>query len=304
MNDLILLLTELITKVFSLDIGYIISIDADNGTCSVKTSNLQTVTCPLVLQNGYSDLSSQAVWGEFSLPTVGSFVFIIYENGRPSIISPYLGYKNFEKIYSDGKLKINRIADAEDSTLTAETKLLSGEKLLRSIKFGDLFFDKLGNILFDFSKEIVLRCGPRDSNNIISSPEMMVRIGKVKDTNGNEKIDGDGEKIKIDVDSNITNKLTLNEIGKWRIENSNGSITIKSDGIVIHNDGARLVARKEDETISDNSLDPAFWSWVTSVNNFCTAVSAALGIPFGVKPPTELKGKINEGNTKFLCSND
>jgi hypothetical protein len=59
----------------------------------------------------------------------------------------------------------------------------------------------------------------------------------------------------------------------------------QKDGKVIHNQGARLVARKDDETKSNITIDQAFWGWVN-------AVSAALGIP---TPPTTLTTKIDEG---------
>lgn len=56
------------------------------------------------------------------------------------------------------------------------------------------------------------------------------------------------------------------------------------DGEVIHNQGSRLVARKNDETISNATLDPAFWTWI-----------AAVGSALGITPPTTFTGKVNDG---------
>ena len=65
-------------------------------------------------------------------------------------------------------------------------------------------------------------------------------------------------------------------------------IWCNKDGEVIHNDGDRLVARKDDETLSNVTIDPVFWAWITAVNS-------ALGLP-PASLPTALKCLIDDGS--------
>jgi phage gp45-like len=62
------------------------------------------------------------------------------------------------------------------------------------------------------------------------------------------------------------------------------------DGKVIHNDGDRLVARKDDETESNITIDETFWTWIN-------AVAGALGI---TPAPPSLTSKISEGTDEVL----
>lgn len=67
-------------------------------------------------------------------------------------------------------------------------------------------------------------------------------------------------------------------------------VKLTKDGIVIHNEGGRQVARNGDEVKSDITVDQAFWTWVS-------AVSTALGI---TPPPTTLTAKIADGTDEVL----
>jgi hypothetical protein len=62
--------------------------------------------------------------------------------------------------------------------------------------------------------------------------------------------------------------------------------------------GNTPVARKDDATVVTTSTDATTMAWIASIQTFCVAVSARIGVPYvGIKP-SELRGKIVEGSEK------
>ncbi len=295
MNELISAILDIVQKIFGVDVGYIINVNFDSGKCTVKTMRNQTIDCELTIPNGYSDFDNKVAWGDFSFPTNGTFVLILYENGKPYLIQNFLGYKKINEIYDNGKLTVNRIPDAEDSSLTTETKIKQGEKFLRSIGFGDIFLDKLANILLDTEKEVMIRIGDRNASNIINSPDITMRVGRVKDSAGDLKLDANNKEIKVEIEHDTNNHLILNEDGDWTIENASASVEVKSDGTVVVNGGNIEVARNGDAIMVPFSKDdnPAWHTWFLAINGMIP------GYP-GVNGSAQMDGIIVEGNPNLL----
>jgi hypothetical protein len=98
----------------------------------------------------------------------------------------------------------------------------------------------------------------------------------------------DAYQLAIGVDDGIEPEVAEGEKEIYSYEAHGGPKLAKtrwnSDGEVIHNDGERLVARKDDETTSDITIDETFWTWI-----------AAVGSALGLTPPESFTGKINDG---------
>ncbi|MDD5589358.1 MAG: hypothetical protein PHP92_04860 [Candidatus Nanoarchaeia archaeon] len=297
------LLRDLIKEIFQLQVGYIDEVDEDAGFCYVKVSHGERYKCDVSFHHAYSDIDNQKTWGDFSVPSRGTLVLISLRGKQPTIITMLTGYKNFENVYSND-LKINRpkIPVASRLTLVDEDKMAIGEKLIRSIGIGDIFLDYFGNLVLDSSREIIIRIGDRDVNNKITTKESTLRFGRVRnDTDGEEKLDSGGKKIKLELIHNTNNKITLNESGVWKIENANASIEIRDDGVVVVNGGSLRVARKDDPTLSDATMDTDFWTKYVPAH-IHSAVTPGQGVSGPPVPPTptQLVGIISEGNENLL----
>ena len=182
MNEALL---HLIFKIFHFATGDITDVDLDNNKCTVKIDNVSPVECDLFFSKAHGHTATSTVWGHIDYPSVGDLAFILFHNEQPYIIHYVTGYKNLNDVYENGKLKLNRIKDSEDTDTTPDEKLKIGEFLLRSLGLGDIFFDKFGNIVLDTHKEFVIRIGDRTSDHTISNSDVTLRIGKIKDSSGN-----------------------------------------------------------------------------------------------------------------------
>jgi hypothetical protein len=278
---------DLIAKMFGLSVGVILEVDLDNEECIVKIHDVGQKTCKLSLPHAHSEKTSQTVWGHINYPSPGDFALILLDKEQPEIIQYVNGKENIADIYNNGKLAINRIADSEDTDKTPDARLKVGEFILRSIGLGDIFFDKFGNIILDTDKELVMRFGNRDSANKITTPETTLRVGKVKGTDGNTKKVG-GKEIKLELVFKTNNQVTLDEDGKWNIENANASIAIQNDGKIIVNGGSTEVARNGDDV------------QVTLGAGTYTNMTVG-GQPLVVTTPQNIDGTIQEGNENLLC---
>ena len=291
-------LKELMRLVFYMEIGYVSEIDVNNETCKVIVSHGEIYTCDIPFMNAYGTLQNdKKIWGDLSILDEGTMVLLL-RRGKKAIISGILtGYNNKDDIYSEkGQVKINRttIPTTDRLDLDDEDRLVVGEKLIRSKAFTDLFWDYFGNLVLDSSKEFIIRIGDRDSDNKISSPETTLRIGRVRDDTGNEKIDSGAKKIKMELVFNDKNKLTLNEDGQWEIETENPSgdnakLTIQNDGKIVINGGNIEIARNGD----DVGIDSVFKTWLNTHTHS------------GASPPNSPYtgsdvGQIAEGNPNLL----
>lgn len=94
-------------------------------------------------------------------------------------------------------------------------------------------------------------------------------------------------KVAVAVDDGIESEVDEGEYEVYSSENGEKKAKTRwnKDGEVIHNDGERLVARKDDETTSDITIDQTFWTWI-----------AAVGSALGITPPESFTGKVNEGS--------
>lgn len=297
------LLRDIVKEIFQLQIGYIDEVDEDAGFCYVNVSHGERYKCDIAFHQGYSDVDDQKTWGDFSVPSRGTLVLISLRGKQPTILTMLTGYKNFASVYGND-LKVNRvmIPASDRLTLVDEDKLVAGEKILRSIGIGDIFWDYFGNILLDSSREVIIRIGDRDAQNKITTKESTLRFGRVRnDTDGEEKLDSGGKKIKLELVHNTNNRLTLNESGVWKIENANASIEIRNDGVVIVNGGSIRVARKDDPTLSDATMDADFWTKYVPAHVH-SAVTPGQGISGPPVPPTptQLVGIISDGNENLL----
>lgn len=99
----------------------------------------------------------------------------------------------------------------------------------------------------------------------------------------------DAFQIGIGVDDGIEPEVDEGEKEIYSYEKHGGpklaKVKLDKDGNVIHNDGDRLVARQDDETTSDLTIDEVFWTWI-----------AAVGSALGISPPTTLTTKISGGS--------
>jgi hypothetical protein len=249
---------DLIKKVYRISTGIIDSININTGKCVVKLDNVDLIECDISYSKANTDSDVGIVWGNISYPSIGDYVIVFFEAGTPYIIESTTGYKNVNEIYDNGKVTINRIPDSDD-TEAVDSKLKLGEFLLRSIGLGDIFFDKFGNIVCDSSKEFVIRIGDRDSDNIIASPETTLRIGKIKDSNGDIKVDDGNKKIKFELIFNNNNKLVLNEVGQWTISNNSTSIILQDDGKI-------LINGNNDNLVTYSTLNTALQGLVSGIN--------------------------------------
>lgn len=66
-------------------------------------------------------------------------------------------------------------------------------------------------------------------------------------------------------------------------------VKLTLDGKVVHNEGERLVARKDDEILLTPETDPEFF-----------VLMAAVAALVGLDPPTKVTGKITEGTDEVL----
>jgi hypothetical protein len=247
-------LITLISAYHNAGIGIINDVDLDNEKITVILDNKNEVECDLFFPYCHIYNKDKTAWGHISYPSKGDFAIIGMYKGQPTILQWINGKENIEDVYENGKLKINRIKDSEDTDTVLDEKMKIGEILLRSIGLGDLFFDKFGNIILDTEKEFIMRFGNRDSDYKISSPETQLRIGKVKDINGVEKVDGDNKKIKLEVIYNTGNALILNEEGKWHIKNNNADIIINASGeIELDNGNSSVVLQTDGKVIIENA---------------------------------------------------
>lgn len=103
----------------------------------------------------------------------------------------------------------------------------------------------------------------------------------------------DAYQLAIGVDDGIEPEVDEGEKEIYSYSKHGGPKLAKTrwnkDGEIIHNDGERLVARKDDETTSDIIIDETFWT-------FITAVASALGLT----PPESLTCKISDGTDEVL----
>jgi len=103
----------------------------------------------------------------------------------------------------------------------------------------------------------------------------------------------DAYQLAIGVDDGIEPEVDEGEKEIYSYSKHGGPKKAKTrwnkDGEIIHNDGDRLVARKDDETTSDITIDETFWT-------FITAVASALGLT----PPESLTCKISDGTDEVL----
>lgn len=99
----------------------------------------------------------------------------------------------------------------------------------------------------------------------------------------------DAFKMSVGVDDGIEPEVDEGEKEAYSYDRHGGSKLARTKwdktGNVIHNEGARLVARKEDATISNATVDPAFWTFI-----------AAVGAALGITAPTGFTGKVNDGS--------
>jgi len=215
MNDISL--QDVMAKFFDLEEGHIVDVDLDKEIASVKVNGITVDNCAFYFPNAHSNLKKSIAWGLFDYPSIGDIVLIFKYKNQPYIIKNLSGYKNIQSIYKEGKLQINRISDEEDEDTSLEEELRKGELFLRSLGMGDIFLDKLGNIIVDTHKEIIFRIGDRDNGYKISEPEIILRVGRIKDDNGEEKKDNEDKKIKVELQLNNETKLILNEDGVWKL---------------------------------------------------------------------------------------
>lgn len=106
----------------------------------------------------------------------------------------------------------------------------------------------------------------------------------------------DGDIIDWDIHGN---KVHFSETGILITASSGATVNIKQDGNIVLNEGTLDVARKTDSIVSGTEVPgaPNFWEWVSAVNTFIVAASAALGISWIYpNPPTKLDGTITTGN--------
>ena len=102
----------------------------------------------------------------------------------------------------------------------------------------------------------------------------------------------DAFKVGVAVDDGIEPEA---EEGEYEIYSSEGGskkarVKCDADGNVVHNEGSRLVARKDDPVISNMTSDPVFWTWLA----MAATVLSKMGVTAPI--PTSLTGKISEGS--------
>jgi len=102
----------------------------------------------------------------------------------------------------------------------------------------------------------------------------------------------DAFKVGVAVDDGIEPEADEGEYEIYSSEGGSKKARVKcdADGNVVHNEGSRLVARKDDPVISNMTSDPVFWTWLA----MAATVLSKMGVTAPI--PTSLTGKINEGS--------
>jgi len=102
----------------------------------------------------------------------------------------------------------------------------------------------------------------------------------------------DAFKVGVAVDDGIEPEADEGEYEIYSSEGGSKKARVKcdADGNVVHNEGSRLVARKDDPVISNMTSDPVFWTWLA----MAATVLSKMGVTAPI--PTSLTGKISEGS--------
>jgi hypothetical protein len=105
----------------------------------------------------------------------------------------------------------------------------------------------------------------------------------------------DAFKVGVAVDDGIEPEADEGEYEIYSSEGGSKKARVKcdADGNVVHNAGSRLVARKDDAIVIDETTDVKFIAWISAV----TVAITKLGGTVPTLLPLQITGKINEGSS-------